>query len=151
LFELKHSTNSFKSRLSGIFSGSFADFEEDLDSLAGGQLREEDGIGGIRRFEAVEYRITFSIASILSPEGPGNEPLYPPDTSGPHCGFYAQTPQIFRPAARRKGPPGQVFALMTARAGESIISEEVSGSNIRTGGSHSLRSARVVGLLFVER
>ena len=55
LFEFKHSINSFKSRLSGICSRSFADFEEHLDSLPRGQLREEDGIGLIRRFEAVEY------------------------------------------------------------------------------------------------
>jgi hypothetical protein len=54
LLEFKHSTNSFKSRLSGIVSRSFPNFEENIDSLAWGQPGTKEGIRVVGFLKTVE-------------------------------------------------------------------------------------------------
>jgi hypothetical protein len=54
LFEFKHSTNSFKSRLSGIVSRSFPNLEEDIDSLAWCQPGTKKSVRVVGFLKAVE-------------------------------------------------------------------------------------------------
>jgi len=67
LFEFKHPTNSFKSRLSGIVSRSFPNFEENIDSLARGQPRTKESIRVVGVIKAVEDLDDLLHASILPP------------------------------------------------------------------------------------
>jgi hypothetical protein len=68
LFEFKHPTNSFKSRLSGIFSCSFADFEEHIDPLLGRQPGAKEGVrlvGFLKALENPDY--TFHFSNLIAP------------------------------------------------------------------------------------
>ena len=52
--EFKHSTNSLKSRLIGIGSRSFPNFEKNFDSAGRGELGAKEGIGIVGFRKAVE-------------------------------------------------------------------------------------------------
>jgi hypothetical protein len=68
LFEFEHSTNSLKSRLSGIFSCFFADFEEHVDPLLGRQPGAKEGVrlvGFLKALENPDY--TFHSADFIAP------------------------------------------------------------------------------------
>jgi hypothetical protein len=54
LFEFKHSTNSLKSRLIGIVSRSFPNFEKNIDSAGRGELGAKEGIRLVGFLKAVE-------------------------------------------------------------------------------------------------
>jgi hypothetical protein len=54
LFEFKHSTNSFKSRLIGIVSRSFPNFEKNIDQAAGAQAGAKEGIRLVGFLKAVK-------------------------------------------------------------------------------------------------
>ena len=52
--EFKHSTNSLKSRLIGIVSRSFPNFEKNVDSAARSELGAKEGIRFVGFLKAVE-------------------------------------------------------------------------------------------------